>query len=290
MKNALLIPTDFSENAWVATKYAANLAIKFNWDIHVLHVYQKFDRLLATSEFNEAVAKHNEAASIDEMQKLENRIKAEFPKLELTTACIDGNLTETILKVATENNAPFIIMGTKGASGLKGLVFGSNTFEIIQESPIGVIAVPESYQDFKLEKIGMLTNFQATEFDLIDSFIHRTSPAIDLTLMHVLESNKSNDQNTILYWEEKMLKHTGVNSITFRSKQMINRIDVKQPIPYCIEQMILEEGVDLLLLTYTRKSFFASLFSKSLTKSIANELTVPSFFMREYFLHPLRDQ
>ena len=71
---------------------------------------------------------------------------------------------------------------------------------------------------------------------------------------------------------------------------MINRIDVKQPIPYCIEQMILEEGVDLLLLTYTRKSFFASLFSKSLTKSIANELTVPSFFMREYFLHPLRDQ
>lgn len=33
MKNAILVPTDFSENAWIATQYAAKLAEKFNWDI-----------------------------------------------------------------------------------------------------------------------------------------------------------------------------------------------------------------------------------------------------------------
>lgn len=290
MKNALLIPTDFSDNAWVATKYAANLATKFNWDIHLLHVYQTFGRTLATIEFNDAVAKHNMDSANEEMEKFQERVQKEFPDLQISAACIQGNLTDTILKVAEENNAPFIVMGSKGATGLKGLVFGSNTFDIIQHSPIGVIAVPPHHEGFKLKKIGILSNFKATEFDLIDSFIHRTSPAIDLNLLHVVENNKPAEANAIFYWEEKMLKHTGVNSVSFKSKQLINRLDIKEPIPYCINQMIVEEEIDLLLLTYSRKSFFTNLFSKNLTKTIANELSVPSFFMREYFLHPLVDQ
>lgn len=280
MRNSILIPTDFSKNAWVALQYAAHLASHFNWDVHILHVYQSFGRMLATSEFNEAVDKHNTDNLQEELGQVENKIKSEFPNLRISSACIAGDLLETILNVAEENNVSFIVMGTKGASGIKNFVIGSNTFDIIQHSPIGVIAVPENYTEFKFQRVAVLTNFKPIEFNLMENFINRTSPAIDLSLIHVTEANKVIDENNIVFWEDEVMKKFGLNSITFRSKEMINRIDIKEPIPYIIKCLINEEEADIILISYTRKSFFKSLFSKNLVKTIANDLPVPAYFLK----------
>jgi len=280
MKNSILIPTDFSENAWAALKYASELAKKFNFDLHILHVYQTFGNILGTTEFKETVAKHNEESAFVEMERLETKVRENYPSLLISAACIEGNLTDSILKVAEENNVTFIVMGTKGAGGLKGYILGSNTFEIIQNSVIGVIAVPESYQEFKFKKVGLLTNFKDPELGLLESFINRTSPGLDLTLLHVTENGRNIDNNSVLFWQEKIIKQLGINLISYKSKEMINRIDINEPIPYIIQELISEEEIDILLVSYTRKSFFASLFSKNLAKTIANTLSIPTYFLK----------
>lgn len=280
MKNSILLPTDFSENAWVATNYAAELANKFNFDLHILHVYQTFGKILGTAEFNEVVAKNNEDAAFSEMDKWEQKVKTKYPQLQISFACMEGNLTDTVLKVAEENHVAFIVMGTKGEGGFKGYVLGSNTFELIQHSPIGVIAVPQDYREFKFQKVGILTNFKNQELELLESFINRTSPGLDLTLLHLTENGRNIDTENILFWQDSIVKQMGINSIEYRSKEMINRIDINEPIPYIINQMIAEEGIDILLVTYTRKSFFASLFSKDLAKTIANGLSIPTYFLK----------
>ncbi len=280
MKNSILLPTDFSENAWVATNYAAELANKFNFDLHILHVYQTFGKILGTAEFNEVVAKHNEDAAFSEMDKWEQKVKTKYPQLQISFACMEGNLTDTVLKVAEENHVAFIVMGTKGEGGFKGYVLGSNTFELIQHSPIGVIAVPQDYKEFKFQKVGILTNFKNQELELLESFINRTSPGLDLTLLHVTENGRNIDTENILFWQDRIVKQMGINSIEYRSKEMINRIDINEPIPYIINQMIADEGINILLVTYTRKSFFASLFSKDLAKTIANGLSIPTYFLK----------
>jgi len=280
MKNAILVPTDFSENAWIATQYAAKLAEKFNWDIHLLHVYQTFGRLRASQEFNDEVSQHNTASALEEMNKLEIKFQKEFPNLSVSAACMEGNLADTILNVSVDNDVRFIVMGTKGSTGLKSIVIGSNTFEIIQQSPIGVIAVPEYYTDFSLHNIGLLTNFKNDEINLLQNFINRTSPAFNISLLHVNELGKAPDGNNVLFWKEQIIKKTGINSVVYKNYEKINRLDVSEPIPYCIKHLTEVENIDILLVSYTRKSFFKSLFSRSLVKSLSNEITIPIYFLK----------
>lgn len=66
----------------------------------------------------------------------------------------------------------------------------SNTFEIIQKSPIGVIAVPHETNIFQLQKIGLLTNFKPDERTLLKTFTSRTGPAMKVSLLHVWENKE----------------------------------------------------------------------------------------------------
>lgn len=280
MQHAILIPTDFSENAWVATRYGAQLAEKYNWSVQLLHVYKNFGRLLATPEFNEGVDVHQSSNAEIELAKCTDRLSKEFPTLSITSARMEGGLTETIIRLVQDNPIQFIVMGTKGASGLAGKLIGSNTFELIQKSPIGVIAVPAEHEGFQLKKLGLLTNFKDDEIQILDTFVSRTNSSLDVSLLHVWEGGNHPSESDIEFWTSKLNQATGVQSIEFQETEMINRLDVNNPIPECISDLTKSVNVDLLLISYARRSFFRALFSKSLVKTLAHTLSVPAYFLR----------
>lgn len=278
MRNALLVPTDFSENAWIALNYAVHLAERFQWNIQVLHVYQTFGNLLASAEFNDAVSLHSHEEAEKQMADLDVRIKKHFPEAPISTACMAGSLNDVIQEMLLNSPIQFIVMGTKGASGLKHVALGSNTYEVIQHSPIGVLAVPDTYQQFKLQKIGLLTNFKPTELELLSEFTQRTSSAFDLALLHVSEGDAFPSQEDVSFWQDQILKSFELNQVTYHSKEMVNRLDVSEPITKCVDQFVDEEEIDLLLVSFTRKSFFRRLFSRSLPKALAHHMKVPTYF------------
>ncbi|MGO1597495.1 MAG: universal stress protein [Sphingobacterium sp.] len=280
MQHAILIPTDFSENAWVATQYGAQLAEKYNWSVHLLHVYQNFGGLLATPEFNESIQEHQSSNAEAELAKRTEQLVNEFPGLSVTSACIEGGLSDTIIQLAEDNPIQFIVMGTKGASGIAGELIGSNTFELIQKSPIGVIAIPAEHKGFSLKKLGLLTNFKDDEIHLLDTFISRTNSSLELSLLHVWEGGEHPRESDIAFWASKLSQTTGVQSIDFYESEMINRFDVNNPIPECIADLTKAIDVDLLLISYARRRFFRALFAKSLVKTLAHTLSVPAYFLR----------
>ncbi len=280
MKNALLVPTDFSANAWRATQYAAHLATRYQWDIHLLHAYQPMTSNFAGQQFNEEMIGHADNNAISEMDEVAARLASEFPHLHITSACIQGNLGKVLPDLAKSENIKFVVMGTKGASGLKSIVLGSNTFEIIQKSPVGVIAIPDNYDGFKLEKIGILSNFKESEIDALQTFTSRTSVALEVVLLHVSEPGKTTNEEDVNYWAESMRQKSGVETIRYRTEQASARLDANASIPKCIEHLTEEENIDILLISYNRRSFFRQLFSRNLTRSIAYNLTVPAFFHR----------
>lgn len=280
MKNALLVPTDFSTNAWKATRYAAQLASSYQWDIHLLHAYEPLTSNFAGQQFNEEMTGHASNKAIGEMDGVAAKLASEFPELHITTACIQGALGKVLPDLAKAENIKFVVMGTKGASGLKSIVLGSNTFEVIQKSPVGVIAIPDDYGDFRLRKIGVLSNFKETEVEMLQTFISRTSVALDVVLLHVSEPGKRTDENDVNYWSETIKQKTGIENVSYRTDQASARLDISASIPKCIEHLTEEENIDLLLVSYNRKSFFRQVFSRNLTRSIAFNLTVPAFFYR----------
>lgn len=281
MKSALIVPTDFSNNAWVATLYAANLAKKFDWDIHLLHTYYAFNSSFSNQQFNEEIRQYATEKAEASMQALLEKVTAAFPEIHVTSACIHGFLGRILPPLAAEGDNKFVVMGTKGASGLKHVVLGSNTYEVIQKSPIGVLAVPETYTGFKLEKVGLLSNFKDSEVELINAFKTRINTPLDLVLLHVSEQGRVVKDEDISFWKNHIQQQTGIEKIGYTTDTAVKRLDIHESIPYCIQQMVEKESIDLILVSYNRKSFFRDLFSKSLVKTIAHNLQVPTFFHRQ---------
>ena len=71
-------------------------------------------------------------------------------------------LVSAIGKTVYKEEIDFIVMGTKGASGLKEVFMGSNTYKVINEIDFcPIIAVPDDYKaDGKLDSMLLATGYE----------------------------------------------------------------------------------------------------------------------------------
>lgn len=280
MNTALLVPTDFSLNAKIATTYAMRLADRLHWSVHLFHTYLPVRNAMAGADFVEELQEANLLRKQESLKMIEEELKQQFPNVALTTACIEGDLTKVTLELIEETPYRLLIMGTKGAGKLKSATIGSNTFDLIQHSPIGVLAIPETERPFRLENLGILTNFKENELRLLRGFLNRINSPMNLSLLHAFESKHMPSDTDISFWKSKF-DHPLLLNLGYAQEEIVRRLDYNSPVPRCIERMVKKEDIDVLLVSYNHKSFFKQLFSKNLTKAIAFNPTVPTYFMRD---------
>ncbi|WOD42959.1 universal stress protein [Hwangdonia lutea] len=164
MKN-ILLPTDFSENSWNAIKYAINFFEKDACNFYLLHV-TRFDNFMnsespyvAPAESIEEV--YTKSAKL-QLRKLLKRISKAFSpnKKHKFYALADYNFfIESVRKQVEEKKIDFIVMGTKGASGFKKIIIGSNTGDVITKVKCTTLAIPEQAKFVRLEEIAFPTDF-----------------------------------------------------------------------------------------------------------------------------------
>lgn len=158
MKN-ILIPTDFSDNAWNALVYGISFFKKTHCTFHIVHV-----NAINTNASGEAAMYVSPeilestilAESREQLKVLSHRIE-QLPlnvKHEFHFKAIYGFLTDQLKDLVKKKNIDLIIMGTKGASGLKSVSIGSNTGNVITKVPCTLMAVPEDATYEKIEEIG----------------------------------------------------------------------------------------------------------------------------------------
>ncbi|MGB3143962.1 MAG: universal stress protein [Maribacter sp.] len=181
MKN-ILIPTDFSENAWNALVYGISFFKKTPCVFHIVHVSSMGTN--ATGEFimysspeilTQTILKESDEKLLKLLQKIEKlplNTRHEFKTLSLY-----GFLTDHLRKEVKEKGIDLIIMGTKGSSGLKAVSIGSNTGNVITKVPCTVLAVPEEATYQRPREIGFPSDFQT----MYSSHILDTVKAILLT-------------------------------------------------------------------------------------------------------------
>ncbi|TGV04336.1 universal stress protein [Flavivirga rizhaonensis] len=185
MKN-ILLPSDFSENSWNAIQYAINFFEKEICNFYLLHV-NRFDNVMindapyiAPEETIEDV--YTKPAKL-QLRKILKRITQQFSpnkKHKFYTVSDFGFFIESIRKHVEDKNIDCIVMGTKGASGLKKIIIGSNTGDVITKVKCTTLAVPESAQFVKLEEMAFPTDFSLT-YDI----------QILQPLLEILETSKS---------------------------------------------------------------------------------------------------
>jgi hypothetical protein len=62
-------------------------------------------------------------------------------------------------------------MGTKGSTGLKKILFGSNASRVVSESPVPVLLIPNQSKFDEFQKIVFTTEYQENDLELLHSIV-----------------------------------------------------------------------------------------------------------------------
>src|SRR5690349_10207378 len=150
----IIVPTDFSDQAAHALKLAVDIAIRSKGEIILSHVVDLpilQDPLITNSLYvDDSIVKDSTAKAQKGFDKLMAKYSGTGVKIKTTVEY--GNTTMATLKLIETKKADLVVMGTKGATGLKEYFVGSNTEKIVRGSKAPVIAVP------KASKIGSIKN------------------------------------------------------------------------------------------------------------------------------------
>lgn len=157
----ILVPTDFSRNAVNALQYAIELAKIFDSKITLIHTFLVLKRSDMMVSIDELVKKQAEK----EMQAL---VKAMPSDLSVDTKIINGESVRSIAEFADQEGFDLIVMGTKGATGLKKVFIGSTTGGVMRHTRTPILAIPEQFTYRPIRKIVFaLANIKLSSEEII---------------------------------------------------------------------------------------------------------------------------
>jgi nucleotide-binding universal stress UspA family protein len=148
----ILIPYDFSEQATSALRFALDVEKESECELHLLHVLQmpvlQESALLPIATVEEDLIHYARKQAELRFEKIEKKY---FKNAHLKTRVRFGSTADTILEYLTANKIDLVVMGTKGASGIREVFVGSNTEKVVRSSGVPVLAVKEfiPYQRIK---------------------------------------------------------------------------------------------------------------------------------------------
>lgn len=279
----ILVPVDYSGDAANAALYALEIAIKSKSEILLLHSYhvpvvateapvQTYEILIENVQKNEE----------EKMNKfLENLIKSghgRFDSIEIKTKVQLGFAIENICEIAENESIGLIIMGTRGASGIKKALMGSNTSDVIKKGKVPVLAVPEGAIFKGLDKIVFACDYHLTENE------KRLYVLSELALLfgsEVLIFNVVDDREKLPSFDHA-LQGLKIENILRGAEHSYHFADKdNREISEIIDDFVVNQKADMLVTIPKKMDFISSLFHKSLTKEMACHSKVPLLALPE---------
>jgi nucleotide-binding universal stress UspA family protein len=265
----ILVPTDLSDLSKVAVHYAIKIANKLDGTVTLLNVINIVQPTRATMRLRLKkleqelldIAKEDMEVLVQEVSK---HLKTTHP---IHVKIVKGSsFNETVKREAKKLRTGLIVMGTRGASGLRKYVLGSNTTSVIEVSHVPVLAVPElgDFKNFKnvvyasdLKHIEKELKTLIPYLEKFDSIVH---------LIHIVSSSKQ-----IAAVEKK------IDDVVYKCgfKNVIVRVLVNKKIDEAIDHYVETTKADLLAMFTHYPSVFEKLFDRSVTRKMAFHSKVP---------------
>lgn len=265
----LLVPTDFSESAENAINYAIEFAHKDHSKIILLHSDElDYQTLLYT-----LMVPANESIKKEALKLLEASAARISRNGNIENECVvkDSALSDAILSTAIEKNVDMIIMGTKGAHGIKKFLVGSNTSTIIEKAHCPVLAVPDHAYFKGIRKITYATDYHESDLPAFQKLLV-TANLFDaqLEILHISPHTVKNDPAE----KEKMLeflkKLPAAESVNISHKILEGDDITKQ-----FDAIMATGGTSLLVMNTRQRFFLEKLLSGSLSKEISYHAKIP---------------
>lgn len=140
MYKKILVAIDGSESAERGVETAAELARTFDAELLLVHVYGPVPHLSGSLvPYEKRVETH-----IIETSRWLEEIRLQLEEkgvLRSDYLVLQGSPAHTIRKAAIEHEAELLVVGSRGLTGLKGLLLGSVSEYLVGASPCPVLVV-----------------------------------------------------------------------------------------------------------------------------------------------------
>ncbi|MBA6152340.1 universal stress protein [Gelidibacter maritimus] len=273
MKN-ILLPTDFSDNSLNAIRYTIQLFEHHQCTFHLFNAYTPvvYDLtyvLQSPAQFG--LRDPIRAASQKGLDDLITKLLKAFgtnPNHKFETIARFETLIAGIKELISERNIDLVVMGTKGATGAKKILFGSNTVQVFREVKFPVLAIPSDFEYVVPKEILFPTDleveFSATQLHALKEIAKLHNSKINA--LHVNTGYGFSDE-----------QHQNKNKLpTFFDKMAYEFHDVEDmEIPAAIDKFKEEHDIDLLVMINNKHSFFENLFFKDTINQIGFYLNIP---------------
>ena len=261
MKKILLL-TDFSSNAKTAIDYALALFEKKTCIFYILHV---IDNGSSTSSIKYDV-KNSLSILVDNLRTRNLNILHTFEGLLLTDTRLTS-LSDTVI----EKNIDYIFMGTKGASGLSTVLWGSNTVYTIKHmDACPIIAVPASYEFSPPQEMVFANDYKSElRYQDLEPLIAITQLwQSTLVVVHVASKKGFTDTQKM----HRSLLETSLASVKNRFVKETVHFSVSSTIRQLREE---NKNIGLVALIKNKYGFFQKLVRKPILRNIAFTTEVP---------------
>ena len=272
MKN-ILIPTDFSDNAMNAIRFALEFFKYEITEFHFMHVYEdevyNNDELLKETSFKEVLEIVSNQSQLQLELLLKEVIKiAPNPRYKYHTISAYNSLIDEVDTIVLGKNIDLIVMGTQGESSHKSFAFGSNTLQVLKYVTCPVLAIPELYVYTQPKHVLFPTNYlipyRRRELKLLSNMLSPFRSVIDM--LYISRSKKlSRRQEDNKSFLESELSENQLNFKTVESK------DITQTIYDYIEN----NKIDLLVMVNTRHSFLEDMLFRCKVDDICLHTQIP---------------
>ncbi|MDN3493226.1 universal stress protein [Winogradskyella bathintestinalis] len=161
MKKNVLLPTDFSDNAWSAAVYALKLYAEEECDFYFLHAsIIKVSMMSNISNKLNRTMLENALNDLNELKDMAEKANANANH-NFHIILNECDLDDAIETAIQKHHIDLVVMGTKGATKAKGMFFGSNTVNLIKATKTcPILIVPDEFDFVKPEQIAFPTDFK----------------------------------------------------------------------------------------------------------------------------------
>jgi nucleotide-binding universal stress UspA family protein len=264
----ILIPTDFSVQADFAFSLVQNLSSTLPMEIHFLHILNVPESVVLKE--NQLIDSCGEL-DIKFMDNLRIIAARKLAMLEeahpgVKTHLILGKTTQSIIDFAEKQKFDLIVMGTKGATGIREKLAGSETQHIARKSPIPVLSLMCDRSELKIKNILLVHNFEDTtkqDLGILQTLLSKFQPTL-----HFLQITKGKSEQELIRIETNMYDFSLANALPNFEAHIIQDKDVEQGVIH-FNQM---HEIDLVCMGTHGKG---SIFHSSVTEKLINHLYKP---------------
>ncbi len=267
MKN-ILVPTDFSDNAFNALSFAIAIANRSGSHITLLYAYQVYRPTGALV----SVERYIREDADSDMDQLLDKARAQLMNgATIEGVAIKGKTIESLAKKADHGGFDLIVMGTQGATGLKGVFMGSTTNGVIRSAKTPVLAIPSGCKFMAFRHIALAMDSRELGKDI------SLQPLIDLvkayeTKLSIYHKTEGEDDQgvdpALAYW---------LDGVEYAHHFDFSDDNINESIGSFLE----DYDVDLLCMIHHKRGFLEGLFHQSVTRKEAFTTDLPLLVLQD---------